>query len=207
MFLAELDQRVTELRGVGPALGAHLARVGVATVRDLLLHLPRGYEDRRVPVPLERAAGAEGKSYVEVTVVSLDHVGRGWRATPRAVVTDGATEGALLCFGRAFLGRVLQPQRRFRVWGTFKPGRLGPESSDFELESVSVPPASFGRTLPGLPAHGRARAGRGAPGRAFGAGGGTAIAGGCAAGGPARRPRPADHGRGPAGGARPRGPW
>lgn len=151
MFLAELGQRVTELKGVGPAMAAHLDRLGVATVRDLLLHLPRGYEDRSLPVPMDRAAAAGAKSFVEVTVVSLDHVGRGWKAIPRAVVTDGAVEGALLCFGRAFLGRVLQPGRRFRVWGTFKPGRYGPESSDFELESASNPPTSFGRVLPVYP--------------------------------------------------------
>jgi ATP-dependent DNA helicase RecG len=151
MFLAELDQRVTELRGVGPVLAAHLARVGATTVRDLLLHLPRGCEDRRSPVPIEHAVLAGGRSFVEVEVVALDRVGRGWRATPRAIVSDGATEAALLCFGRPFLGRVLQPGRRFRVWGTFKPGRLGPESSDFELESASVPPASFGRLLPVYP--------------------------------------------------------
>jgi ATP-dependent DNA helicase RecG len=151
MFLAELGQRVTELKGVGPAMAAHLDRLGVVTIRDLLLHLPRGYEDRTAPVPLTRAATDGTRSFVEVTVVSLDHVGRGWKATPRAVVTDGAVEGALLCFGRAFLGNLLQPGRRFRVWGTFKPGRFGPESSDFELESASSPPTSFGRVLPVYP--------------------------------------------------------
>ena len=151
MFLAELGQRVTELRGVGPAMSAHLEKLGILTVRDLLLHLPRGFEDRTAPVPLALAAAAGVKSFVEVEVVSLDHVGRGWKATPRAVVSDGAAEGALLCFGRAFLGRLLQPGRRFRVWGTFKPGRYGPESSDFELESASVPPTSFGRVLPVYP--------------------------------------------------------
>jgi len=140
-----------ELKGVGPAMAGHLERLGVVTVRDLLLHLPRGYEDRCTPVPMDRATAAGTKSFVEVTVVSLDHVGRGWTSTPRAVVTDGALEGALLCFGRAFLGKVLQPGRRFRVWGTFKPGRFGPESSDFELESASSPPTSFGRVLPVYP--------------------------------------------------------
>jgi ATP-dependent DNA helicase RecG len=151
MFLAQQDQPVTELRGIGPVLAARLGRVGIATVRDLLLHLPRGHEDRRTPVSLARAAASTGKCFVEVTVVSLDHVGRGWRATPRAAVTDGDTEAALLCFGRGFLGRVLLPGRRFRVWGTFRPGRLGPESSDFELESASVPPTAFGRVVPVYP--------------------------------------------------------
>ena len=151
MTLAEPGQRVTELRGIGPVLAAHLARLGVTTVRDLLLHLPRGYEDRRAPVPLAEAAAAGGRAFVEVTVVSLDRVGRGWRATPRAVVTDGQSEAVLLCFGRSFLARVLLPDRRFRVWGTFKPGRFGPESSDFELESAGVPATAFGCVLPVYP--------------------------------------------------------
>jgi ATP-dependent DNA helicase RecG len=151
MVLAELSQRVTELRGVGPVLASQLARLGVSTLRDLLLHLPRGYEDRRTPVSIRRAVEAAGKCFVEVTVISLDHVGRGWRATPRAIVSDGSSEAALLCFGRSFLGRVLQPGRRVRVWGTFRPGRLGPECSDFELEPASVPASAFGRVVPVYP--------------------------------------------------------
>ena len=207
MFLAEAGQRVTELRGVGPVLSAHLARIGVTTVRDLLLHLPRSYEDRRTPVPLETAAGAGGKSFVEVTVVALDHVGRGWRATPRAVVTDGVTEAALLCFGRPFLGRVLQPERRFRVWGTFKEGRSGPESSDFELESASVPCAAFGRVLPVYPL--TEGLGQAAVRRAVRAALETALPSledALPAGLSAARGLPGD-GCGPADGARARGPW
>ena len=37
---------VTELRGVGPAIAAKLARLGIETVLDLLFHLPLRYEDR-----------------------------------------------------------------------------------------------------------------------------------------------------------------
>ena len=41
------DQPVSELPGVGPERRAHLARLGLGTIRDLLLHRPRRYEDRR----------------------------------------------------------------------------------------------------------------------------------------------------------------
>ncbi|MGQ0429303.1 MAG: ATP-dependent DNA helicase RecG [Gammaproteobacteria bacterium] len=40
------DWPVTALKGVGPALGARLAKLGVATVADLLFLLPNRYEDR-----------------------------------------------------------------------------------------------------------------------------------------------------------------
>ena len=43
---------VKKLKGVGPAMGIKLARLGIFVVRDLLLHLPLRYEDRTRYVPL-----------------------------------------------------------------------------------------------------------------------------------------------------------
>jgi len=42
-----LDREVRYVKGVGPKRAAALARLDIRTVRDLLLHLPREYEDRR----------------------------------------------------------------------------------------------------------------------------------------------------------------
>ena len=41
-----LEGPVTELRGVGPALGEKLSRLGISTPADLLYHLPFRYQDR-----------------------------------------------------------------------------------------------------------------------------------------------------------------
>ncbi len=50
---ASLAERpVTALRGVGAALAASLARLGLATVQDVLFHLPLRYEDRTRVVPI-----------------------------------------------------------------------------------------------------------------------------------------------------------
>ena len=43
---------VATLRGVGPALAAKLARIGLHTVQDVLFHLPLRYEDRTRVVPI-----------------------------------------------------------------------------------------------------------------------------------------------------------
>ncbi|MFA6543405.1 MAG: ATP-dependent DNA helicase RecG [Limisphaerales bacterium] len=44
---SQLARPVTVLRGVGPRHVEFFARLGIATVEDLLLHQPRRYEDRR----------------------------------------------------------------------------------------------------------------------------------------------------------------
>ncbi len=153
MFLWELTREASSLSGVGPALAARLERLGVSCVRDLLLLLPRGYEDRTDVVPLARAASRE-RAAVAATVDSVTEVGWAGRArsrTPKAFVTDGSAEASLVCFGRPFLRTVLLPGRKFFIWGRFqlRAGELS--CSDFELEPWSDAPVSFGRILPVYP--------------------------------------------------------
>jgi len=45
--LSPLSRPVASLYGVGPERAAQLARLGIGTIDDLLLHRPRRYEDRR----------------------------------------------------------------------------------------------------------------------------------------------------------------
>lgn len=44
--MPQLDDSVKTLPGIGPAKEKAFARLGISTVRDLLFHIPRGYEDR-----------------------------------------------------------------------------------------------------------------------------------------------------------------
>src|SRR5256884_9238652 len=61
-----LDAPLKAFRGIGPERASQLARLGIHTVGDLLLHRPRRYEDRRrfraiVDMQLSKAATARGK--------------------------------------------------------------------------------------------------------------------------------------------------
>jgi len=61
---------VQYLRGVGPARAGLLGRLGIQTVRDLLLHLPRRHEDRRNPTPLFGLR--EGIEQAAIARINLD---------------------------------------------------------------------------------------------------------------------------------------
>jgi ATP-dependent DNA helicase RecG len=54
-----LEREARWLKGVGPKRAEQLAALGLLTVRDVLYHLPRRYEDRRRPVPMREARVGE----------------------------------------------------------------------------------------------------------------------------------------------------
>ena len=52
--MARLSDPVTILKGVGPARAKQFANLNIFTLRDLICHFPRGYEDRTRLVPIEK---------------------------------------------------------------------------------------------------------------------------------------------------------
>ena len=53
MFLREIKEPVSRIKGAGPAITGTLARLGITTVGALLCHYPRDWEDRSKQVPLK----------------------------------------------------------------------------------------------------------------------------------------------------------
>ena len=52
--MAKLSDPVTMLKGVGEVRAKQLAQLNIFTLRDLICHFPRGYEDRTRLVPIEK---------------------------------------------------------------------------------------------------------------------------------------------------------
>lgn len=51
--MAKLSDPITMLKGVGEVRAKQLAQLNIFTLRDLICHFPRGYEDRTKLVPIE----------------------------------------------------------------------------------------------------------------------------------------------------------
>src|SRR5690349_504734 len=69
---------ITALRGVGDALAAKLAKLGITTIQDLLFLLPLRYEDRTRVVPIG-ALSAGDRAVVEGEVQLAEVAFRGRR--------------------------------------------------------------------------------------------------------------------------------
>ncbi len=145
-------RRVTTLRGVGPVLAGRLERLGIRTLADLASYAPRDYQDRRNRDRLSEAAGRE-RANVLVRVVSGSWFGLKPPRIFKAEVQDESGRAALLCFGRPFLSRQLQPGRSFWVSGRFQRQRGELACSAFELEPYDPREESriVGRILPVYP--------------------------------------------------------
>ena len=120
----DLTTPVQFVKGVGPQRAAALAKVGVATVEDLLLHFPLRYEDRR---RFARIADLRPGMRVSVSgVVAVAGLRRARRMTLYEVrLEDGSGRLKALWFNQPFLkdvlprgtqGRALRDRGARRLW-------------------------------------------------------------------------------------------
>ena len=150
MYLQEMHAPVHKLKGVGKATSAALFQLGIRSVADLLTHYPREYEDRKNPAPLNTVYSG-GKANTIVEVVAHDYFGRPGNKTLKVFIRDETAAASLVCFGRNFLARKLQPGMKFYVYGDFYYKYNELQSSSFEFEPYSDNPVHFGAILPIYP--------------------------------------------------------
>jgi ATP-dependent DNA helicase RecG len=117
-----LERPLDGLPGVGPTVKRRLAKLGLLTVRDLLEHRPRRYEDPVPEVPIARLRGRDEVAIAgEVLNVSSRRRGRLTIVTAR--VDDGTATIGATWFNQPWLLDQLTPGTRVRLRG--QPGRYG----------------------------------------------------------------------------------
>jgi ATP-dependent DNA helicase RecG len=148
MFLRSLTIPINSISGIGSSAAQKLARLGIYTAADILVHYPRDWEDRAKIVPLNEYQS--GKVCTVIEVFAREWIGYGRMRTLKVYIKDENTQAALLCFNRPWLDKQLVTGNKYMVSGRFyyKYGEL--QSSAFEIEPESSG-ANFGRILPVYP--------------------------------------------------------
>ncbi|MEO6034189.1 MAG: ATP-dependent DNA helicase RecG [Verrucomicrobiota bacterium] len=126
---APLETPVANLRGVGPERLAQLARLGLQTVRDLLLHRPRRYEDRRhfkaiSELQLNEAATTRGN----IVAAGLKRWANGTKSVFEIILDDGSARLHCRWWNLPFMQNYFQVGDDVLVFG--KPNSLKPRTID-----------------------------------------------------------------------------
>ena len=129
-----LSQPVQFLKGVGPRKAADLARIGIASVEDLLLHFPRDYLDLGEQVPLARLeegqravvrgrvlAGGERRLRRGLSILSL-------------LLEDGSGRLTLVFFNQPYLRRQLRNGAELIAYGEVSRYRSALQMQSPEIE-------------------------------------------------------------------------
>ncbi|MFL5962326.1 MAG: ATP-dependent DNA helicase RecG [Gaiellaceae bacterium] len=123
---------VSTLPGVGVTLAKRLKTFGIQSVRDLLFHAPRRYENAVDTVPIAKLGQAEGEVAIEGRIVSArSRPLPGRRTLVTAIVRDDHGQISASFFNQPWLLEKLTPGTSMRLRG--KLGKFG-----FDVKSYDI---------------------------------------------------------------------
>ena len=132
-----LGLRLDVLKGIGPVRATQLAGRGLATIEDLLYHLPLRYEDRRDVTAIAAADAGESGTFVgRLTSLRVGRI-RGGRRILTGTLTDDTGSLELIWFNPArYVSDVLQIGQHLSIYGKVAPergSRLSVPHPEFEV--------------------------------------------------------------------------
>lgn len=133
MPVSALDMPVTALAGVGPKVAEQLSQLGIERIFDLLLHLPRDYEDRSRLVSIADVAHGQA-ALITGRVVHVDT-----KRSGMTVVVDDDTGTISLRFFKVYRGlaQTMSLGTQLQLFGEVKVSRYGKQIHHPEYQVIS----------------------------------------------------------------------
>ncbi len=150
--MGKLSDPITVLKGVGPAKAKQFANLNIVTLRDLICHFPRGYEDRTRLVTvaeLEVDRPACFKAMV-MNTPRTNHIRKGLDLT-KVQVADHSARLNLTFFNNRFAAENLQYGREYIFYGTLTGDYMGYGMTNPVFETLDSAPVTTRRVLPVYP--------------------------------------------------------
>ena len=150
--MAKLSDPVTILKGVGPTKARQFAALNIFTLRDLICHFPRGYEDRTRLVTIDKLevdVPACFKAMV-MNTPRTSHVRKGLDIT-KVQVADHTARLTLTFFNQTFTTENLQYGKEYIFYGAVSGDFIGYNMTSPAFEALDAPPVTTRRVLPLYP--------------------------------------------------------
>lgn len=150
--MAHLDDNITALKGIGPAKAKLFAALGITTIRDLLYHFPRDYEDRTRLVPIAELEVDQPACFrATVTQAPVTHHIRKGMDITKAQVSDYSARLNLTFFNQSYAASALRCGEDYIFYGKTSGDFIGYHMINPVFESPDKPGALTRRILPVYP--------------------------------------------------------
>ena len=150
--MAKLSDPITMLKGVGPTKAKQFAALNIFTLRDLICHFPRGYEDRTKLITIDKLepdVPACFKAMVMNTPRTA-HIRKGLDLT-KVQVADHTARLTITFFNNKFAAEQLQYGKEYIFYGAVSGDFIGYSMTNPVFEPLESQPVTTRRVLPIYP--------------------------------------------------------
>ena len=150
--MAKLSDPVTMLKGVGEVRAKQLAQLNIFTLRDLICHFPRGYEDRTKLVPIEKLEPDVPACFraMVMNTPRTSHIRKGMDLT-KVQLADTTGRLNVTFFNNRFAAQQLEYGREYIFYGAVSGDFIGYSMTNPVFETPESQPVTTRRILPIYP--------------------------------------------------------
>ncbi len=150
--MARLSDPITILKGIGPTKAKQFANLNIFTLRDLICHFPRGYEDRTKLIPIEKLEVDTPACFraMVMNTPRTSHIRKGLDIT-KVQVADHTARLTLTFFNSKFVSDQLQYGQEYIFYGAVSGDFIGYNMTNPTFERLDSPPVTTRRVLPIYP--------------------------------------------------------
>ncbi len=145
-----MQEAVTSLSGVGDKVAQLLKRLGIETIGDLVMHVPRRYDDYSKITPVGEIQPGPVTAQVRIGSVSGRYVRRGLHIT-EATLTDDSGSVKAVWFNQPYRAKQLVKGQEYFVSGTYDFNNRSYSLLNPSMEKVSDFPKNTARIVPIYP--------------------------------------------------------
>ena len=150
--MARLSDPITILKGVGPAKAKQFENLNIYTLRDLICHFPRGYEDRTRLVTIDQLE-ADRPACFKAMVMNTPrtaHIRKGLDMT-KVQLADHTGRLNVTFFNNRYVTDQLQYGREYIFYGAVSGDFSGYNMTNPVFETLDSAPVTTRRVLPIYP--------------------------------------------------------
>ena len=150
--MARLSDPITILKGIGPTRAKQFENLNIFTLRDLICHFPRGYEDRTKLITIDKLETDVPACFRAMVMNNprTQHIRKGLDLT-RVQIADHTARLNVTFFNNKFAAEQLRYGQEYIFYGAVSGDFVGYSMTNPIFEALDATPVTTRRVLPIYP--------------------------------------------------------